>query len=132
MNGIELLEKYPKAAAVALEWYKQQIIDTSTGDVSQDFIDHLISHNTLNGIVTKIIDKNPRLLFDLFDENEIHIFILPMHVPLNSGISFTYYFLPDKETLKNVECDSRKEAEGLAIEEAFKMLEEKLTQKVSG
>jgi hypothetical protein len=67
--------------------------------------------------ISKMIDGAPRLLFDFFDENEIIITTFPAME--------SWSFAIDGITQGNP-CGSRKEAEYASIEEAFKLLNDKI------
>jgi hypothetical protein len=72
-----------------------------------------------------MIDSMPRALFDVFDSNSVYIEIL---VDLTKDNALFSYVI-DGNMMGNVEgilYNSRIEAEKVAIEEAFKVLNEKL------
>jgi len=119
MTGIELLEKHPLTAKVIKDWFLEKMIESfKDEDVPTEFKDFMREQGVENDKVAKMIDANPRMLFDVFDENKIFIEI--------------YMFPDDTFTCKisngatTNSWKTRKEAELFAIEEAFLILEERL------
>ena len=107
------------------EFYNNKLIDSmndSAEGVSEEFKDMLKQQNFDNEYVASFIDSNPRFLFDIFDDNKIYINVTAFH----SGL-FIYSIIDDKPEVGSTETsNTRKEAEKLAIEKAFKILNEKL------
>jgi hypothetical protein len=124
MTGAELLETYPKAAVAIKEFYNLKMIDSLQEDnnIPEEFRNMVKEQQFDNEYVATFIDSNPRFLFDVFDENEIYINITVFHNKL-----FIYSIMGDTEKVGSTETsNTRKEAEKLAIEEAFKLLNDKL------
>jgi hypothetical protein len=124
MKGLELLETYPKAAKVIAEFYNNKLIDsmsTSTEDVSEEFKEMLKQQSFDNEYVATFIDSNPRFLFDIFDANHVYIEI---NVLTDTTLRFVYR-INDEVNLKQF-YTSRKEAEAVAVEKAFQILNDKL------
>jgi len=126
MKAIELLETYPRAAEVINEFYRSKMIESmDTADVPDDFKEMLKQQEFDNEYVAKFIDANPRILFDVFDSNGVYIEIL---VDLTKDDALFSYVL-DGDMMSNVEgilYNSRIEAEKVAIEKAFQLLNDKL------
>jgi hypothetical protein len=127
MTGIELLEKYPRAASVIRNWLIMRMVEALQSDsIDEEFKNFMREQGIDNDKIAPMIDANPRMLLDVFDEHEVFIFIHYMDVKDN--IEFFYSF-------RNINNDSvklfktRKEAELFAIEAAFEILEEQLTPK---
>jgi hypothetical protein len=125
MKGLDLLEKYPLAANVIKEWFLKSMVESFKDEsVPEEFKQFMIEQGIEDDKVGTLIDINPRMLLDVFDENEVFIFIHYMDVKDN--VEFFYSF-------RNIDNDSvklfktRKEAELFAIEAAFEILETKLT-----
>jgi hypothetical protein len=120
MTGVQILEKYPLSAKVVKEWFMKSMIE-SLGDTSvpEEFKEFMLKQGIEDEKVAKIIDVNVRILFDMFDENDI-IIIIKYHD--NFGFSWAVEEA-DEQSFYN----TRKEAEHAAIEQAFEILEEKLT-----
>jgi len=70
-----------------------------------------------------MIDSNPRMLLDVFDDNEIFIFIDMKDSKFEYHINGLSFFLDGS-------WNTRKEAELFAIDSAFKLLENKLSPKI--
>ena len=128
MTGAELLETYPKAAKVIGEFYNNKLIDSmndSSEGVSDEFKEMLKQQSFDNEYVATFIDNNPRFLFDIFDSNSVYIEIL---VDLTKDDALFSYVI-DGDMMSNVEgilYNSRIEAEKVAIEKAFQLLNDKL------
>ena len=128
MIAIELLEKYPEAATVINEFYRSKMIDSlNTEDVPEDFKELVKQQEFDNEYIAKFIDGNPRILFDVFDDHSLHIEILVMYSDRPS--IFTYTVVEgDLIHSQPTKYNSRIEAEKVAIETAFQILNEKLCQ----
>lgn len=117
MKGLELLEAYPKAAKVINEFYRSKMMDSmKTDNVPDEFKEMLKEQNFDNEYVAIFVDSNPRMLFDVFDANEVYIQI---NVP-----NFSYSI--NAGDLIAGTWETRKEAETAAIEQAFQLLNDKL------
>jgi len=125
----ELLEKYPKAAKIVREYYLEQLLESlKEKSLPEEFKEHVREQGITNETISGIISGNPRLLFDVFDENEIFIQIgitikEKWNYLVNDLMISNFPNIPD---VGNPDFKSRKEAEQAAVEEAFKLLEEKL------
>ncbi len=119
MNGLELLERYPLTAKVVREWFLEKMIESLNDEnVPDEFKDYMREQGVENDKLSKMIDINPRMLLDVFDENEIFISINI------TDRKFTYRI----DNLVNpTEYSTRKECELISITRAFEMLETKLT-----
>lgn len=126
MKAIELLETYPKAAKVINEFYRSKIMNSmETEDVPDEFKEMLKQQEFDNEYIATFVDANPRMLFDVFDQNELYIEILVMYSDRPS--IFTYTVVEgDLVHTEPTKYDSRIEAEKVAIEKAFTILNDKL------
>lgn len=122
---IELLEKNPKAAKVVRKHYLQKLIDSLKVDLPEEFKEHVKQQGVTNEIIAGLIDDQPRLLFDVFDENGTYIYVNPAITGTKRKFSFTI-FNKNHENFFGEEYDTRKEAEKASIEKAFEILEEEL------
>lgn len=122
MNGIELLEKYSKAAIVIKQWFLERMLESLKDEsLPETFKEYARQQEIDNDKIGKLIDGNPRTLFDVFDENDLSINIV--RTP-NRTEGWEWEIM--QESVENSICKSRKEAELFAIEAAFKLLNEKL------
>lgn len=126
MNSRELLEKYPKAAEVVLEYHTNLFRKTlETADISPEFKEFAQTQVLDLDTVADLIDTNPRGTFDVFDAHKIYITTTVSPV---DGY-FLWHIQTDKETFDEIEyLDNRKVAEVAAVEKAFEILNEKLCQ----
>jgi len=126
MKGLELLEAYPKAAKVINEFYRSKMMNSmETDDVPDEFKEMLKEQEFDNQYIATFIDSSPRFLFDVFDSNGVYIEIL---VDLTKDDALFSYDI-DGDMMGNVEgilYNSRIEAEKVAIEKAFQLLNDKL------
>lgn len=120
MKGLELLEKYPLAANVIKEWFLQSMVESFKDDtVPEEFKKFMLEQGIEKEKVGTLIDVNPRMLLDVFDENEIfiEIFLYPDN---------TFSCKMGKQgTIAS--WKTRKEAELFAVDVAFGILEENLS-----
>lgn len=121
MKGLELLEKYPLAGKVIKDWFLQSMIDSFKDEtVPEEFKQFMLEQGIEDDKVGTLIDINPRMLFDVFDENEIFISINI------TDRKFTYRI----DNLVNpTEYSTRKECELISITRAFEILENQLSPK---
>jgi hypothetical protein len=128
MKAVELLEKYPEAAKVINEFYRNRMMKSmDTQDVPDEFKEMLKEQSFDNEYIATFIDASPRMLFDVFDDNELHVEILVMYSDRPS--IFTYTVIEgDLVHTQPTKYTSRIEAEKVAIETAFQILNEKLCQ----
>lgn len=119
MSGLELLEKHPHTAEVIRAWFLEQMIESlKTEDVPDEFKDFMREQGVGYDKLAVMIDANPRMLLDVFDDNKVFIEI--------------YMFPDDTFTCKisngatTQSWKTRKAAELFAIEAAFEILEKKL------
>ncbi len=122
MTGLELLEKFPKAADVIKEFYNNKMINSleEDGNIPQDFKEMVRAQSFDSEYVAPFIDNNPRFLFDVFDSNNIYIQI---SVDLENNC-FRYSF--DGGKVESNDYELRIDAEKAAIEKAFEILNDKL------
>lgn len=122
MTGAELLETYPKAAVAIKEFYYGKMIESLQEDneIPQEFKDMVKAQQFDSEYIATFIDNNPRFLFDIFDANNI---LIQISIDIENNC-FRWSF--DGGRVESNDYASRKEAEASAVEEAFKILNEKL------
>ena len=124
MKGIELLNKYPESAKIIRAWFLEKMIESlQTADVPDEFKDMMRETGIEDDKLSIMIDSNPRMLLDVFDEHELFIYINRKNSKFEYGINELSFFLDGS-------WNTRKEAEAAAIESAFKILENKLSPKI--
>ena len=123
MKGIELLEKYPESAKIIRAWFLEKMIESlETADVPDDFKDMMRETGIEDDKLSVMIDANPRMLLDVFDENDIVI-----ENSLYPNGTFTIK-IGNQATTQS--WKTRKESELFAIDAAFEILENKLSPKI--
>ncbi len=124
MNAQELFDKYPKAAEVIVKYYSDIFTKSiEESDAPEEFKEIAKQQQVDNGYIIDFINRNPRGTFDVFDENGIYI---TTPVAAADGY-FRWEIHSEAEVYDTSEyLDNRKMAEDTAVEEAFKILNEKL------
>jgi hypothetical protein len=124
MTGLELLEKYPLSKKVVKDWFMQSMLESFKDEsVPEEFKQFMLEQGIEDDKVGKLIDVNVRILFDVFDENDIFINIIK-----EDSTNFMWGYVDTTGNyIKNGLVKTRKEAEHAAIEKAFEILENKLT-----
>jgi hypothetical protein len=127
MTGLELLEKYPLAKKVVKDWFMESMLESFKDEsVPEEFKQFMLEQGIEDDKVGKLIDVNVRILFDVFDENDIFINIIK-----EDSTKFMWGYVDTTGNyIKNGLVKTRKEAEHAAIEKAFEILEAKLTPAV--
>jgi len=119
MNALQLLEKYSQSAELIREWFFNRMAESIDDSlVPEDFKKSMMEEAVTNERLAIMIDANPRMLFDVFDANDV-IIIIKYHD--NFGFTWAVEEADDQSFYK-----TRKEAELFAVEAAFDMLENKL------
>ena len=119
MYTVELLNESKFAKPVILNWFKQQMLNSFQGtELTKEQIEQYIEDTLAEKTFVELININPRMMFDVFDENEIFIRIIP-----DNGLFFSC--IDDEKPTRN---KTRKEAELSGIIEATKILNNKLEQ----
>lgn len=119
----KLLEKYPYATDAVRDWLMGKMIESfKDQSVPAEFKEFMRQQGISNDRLAKILGENPRVLFDVFDDNNLIINII------YTEQGFTW----DVEDVKSVQYyTSRRSAEFAAVERAFNILNEKLNIIVS-
>lgn len=122
MKGLELLEKYPLAASVIRNWFIGKMVEQLRDEsIDEEFKQYMRDQGVDNERMGTLIDLNPRMLFDVFDENKVFIEIF-----LYPDDTFTCK-IGNQATTDS--WSTRKEAEAFGAEVAFEILEKQLTPK---
>jgi hypothetical protein len=122
MKAVELFEKYPKAAEVVIQYYADKFLKSVENiDVPEEFKEFAKQQRIDDQYVADFIDNNPRGTFDMFDANEVYIEI---NITIAESPRFTYHV--NGEINIDSFYNSRKEAEAVAVQTAFQILNEKL------
>jgi hypothetical protein len=118
MKALELLEKYPKAGKVVNKWFLDKMLKSLNTDTVPEEFKEYIRHQLIdNKNIAVMIDNNPRVLFDVFDENNVFIQI---------NVNKTFSYSINEGDVISGSWRIRKDAEAAAIESAFELLDEKL------
>jgi hypothetical protein len=121
MNGIEVLEKYPMATEEVRAWFMEELLSSIKETTApEDFKQYMLDKGVENEKLARLIELNPRMLFDVFDANGVIILI---GIDDNEKFSWTIY-----GNSFNKNFGSRRAAELESIEPAFKALETLLSE----
>jgi hypothetical protein len=119
MTGIELLDTYSKAAVVVKQWFLEQMLEgLKDENLPEDFKKYVREQDITNDKIGKLIDASPRALYDVFDDHKIIIDITYFQGPK--------FWFSINCNVDDAKFDTRKDCEKAAIEQAFKLLNEKL------
>ena len=122
MKGLELLETYPKAGKIVNKWFLDKMIASLNNDAIPDEFKEYISNQPIeNENISVMIDNNPRVLFDVFDENDIYVEILVDYK--SNSAKFSYTVINNEMYSNPITYSSRRHAELAAVEQAFKLLD---------
>jgi hypothetical protein len=129
MTGLELIKKYPLAAKVIKDWFLTQMIESLKNEsIDEEFKNFMREQGVEDDKMGTLIELNPRMLFDVFDENGLYIHIVPIS-PMKGKMNYLIGIdtLESLDDTPSTQYSTRKEAELFAIEAAFEILENKLT-----
>jgi hypothetical protein len=99
------------------------LLSLDDSSLPEDFKDHVRAQGVSIDKIAVLGEASPRTLFDVFDENGLFIEIRI------SNEEFSYKIFPrDFDFLDVTWYPNRKEAESMAISDAFKLLNEKLCE----
>ena len=118
MTTNELLDAYPIATEVVRDWFMEKMAESfKNQELPKDFKEFMREQGIPNDKLVKLIDVNPRVLLDVFDDNGVII-----NVVHSNGV-----FSWDVNTVKSLDSySSRREAESAAVQRAFQILDDKL------
>jgi len=123
MKGLELIVKYPLAGKIVKEWFFKSMLESFKDDsVPDEFKEYMLEQGIEDDKIGILIDVNPRMLLDVYDDNKIFIEII-----IYPNEEFTCK-IGNQATTQS--WKTRKEAELFAVEAAFEILENKLSSKV--
>jgi hypothetical protein len=119
MTGEELLTTYPKSTVVIKQWYLNKMLEgLEDENLPEDFKEHVRQQDMSDESVGKLIDSHPRGLFDVFDSHKVFI-------QINVNTPFFSYSINEGDVISG-SWESRIGAEEAAVEQAFKMLNDKI------
>jgi hypothetical protein len=120
MIDLEFLKQYPLSTIVIKDWFHQRMIESfKDPEIAEEFKEFVLEQGMEIDKLAFLINSNPRMLFDVFDENDIVIETL-----LYPNGEFTIK-IGNEATTKS--WKTRKEAEHFAVEAAIELLDKKLT-----
>lgn len=135
MKGLELLESYPAAAKLIKEWFYEAMLKSLKDEsITEEFRTFMSEQGIDNDKIGILIDANPRMLLDVFDDNQLYISIVATWNTENDEKKLTFIHdinnFKSSDYFENGKYSTRKEAELAAIQKAFEILENKLSPKL--
>jgi hypothetical protein len=119
MNLQELLDNHPKTAIVIKQWLLDRLLEGLKDDtIPEEFKEYARKEGISDDKVVGILEKGPRALFDIFDSHKVFITIIPVREQ-SYGVKINNVDYQDR-------FSERIHADGFAVFESFKILEEKL------
>jgi len=119
MIDLEFLKKYPLSTIVIRDWFNERMIESfKDPEIAEEFKEFILEQGMELDKLALLINSNPRMLFDVFDENNIII-----ETSLYPNGEFTIKIGNEATTNS---WKTRREAELFGVEAAFELLEEKL------
>ena len=130
MYTVELLNEAEFAKPVILNWFKQQMLNSFQGtELTKEQIEQYIEDTLAEKTFVELININPRMMFDVFDENELYISVEKISNIEKTSEGFIWkYKDPNKNFIKDTLYKTRKEAELEAVIGMTKILNNKLEQ----
>jgi len=129
MKTKELLEKNPLTTEVIRTWFFNEMVKSLSDEtVPEEFKEMMKQEGVTNERLATLIDIQPRTLFDVFDENDIIIYFMIFSSPEGVRFSAAIHIGHNEEVPNPIgkQYNTRKEAELVAVEAAFELLEERL------
>ncbi len=100
------------------QWFLDKLLESlKDNSVPENFKEFVRAQDMETDKIATMIDANPRVLFDVFDEHKVYIDISCLNNKFLWGIN---------DDMQNSVYETRKEAEKAAIEQAFQILNDKL------
>ena len=122
----DILEKFPHATEVVRDWFVEKMKESlNTQDLPDNFKDFMRQQGLPNDRLLKLFAENPRILFDVFDDNGVIINVMYHDNIFTWDVNYTKSEVP--YGVKSVDIySSRRMAEVHAVERAFQILNDKL------
>lgn len=122
----DLLEKFPHTTEVIRDWFVDKMKESlNNQDLPENFKEFMRQQGLPNDRLVKLFEENPRILFDVFDDNGVIV-----NVTYNNSVfswDVNYINTETPYGVKSVDnYSSRKEAEKAAVNRAFQLLNDKL------
>lgn len=129
MIDLEFLKQYPLSTIVIKDWFHQKMIESfKDPEIAEEFKQFVLEQGMEIDKLAFLINSNPRMLFDVFDENDIIIYFMIFSSP--EGVRFSAAIHTGKDEIKphaiGDQYKTRKEAELVAVEAALELLDKKL------
>ena len=123
MNCKKLLEQHPVSKKVIKDWFMKEMLESLEDDeIPESFKDHMLEQGIQDDKLSTLIDLNPRMLFDIFDSNNVIIEIF-----FEDDLGFSWKV---GEFSSVTHFETRKEAEKSSVKQSFEILENLLKEKV--
>lgn len=119
----EVLDVYPTAADAAIVWFTKRMFTSlkKDDDVPDEVKEYVEQRGVTKEQLGVLLNLNPRMLFDFFDENEVFI-----EISLSLRKPTTFGYLINRNKYGGFIYVTRKDAEAIAVLKSFDILNAKL------
>jgi hypothetical protein len=123
-----ILEDNPLATEVIRDWFMDKMAESfKDRDLPDNFKEFMRDQGITNDRLVKLIEVNPRVLFDVFDANGVIINVVYEVGRFSWAVVHAVEIPPYVQEQRCILlCSSRRQAEKEAVECAFTMLNDKL------
>ena len=109
--------------------FKGRIVEAfKSTDVPEEMQDSLITAAVDNERMLDILENNPCVLFEMFDDEEVYCYVYPYHKDTKTYYTHAFAGLGFREAVSHSHT-TRRESEQCAIKECFEVLEGILSAK---
>jgi len=116
----ELVKLYPEAAEAMRRYFLERMLESLNDEsLPENFKEYAREKGVSMDNIIGMLEGNPRATFDFFDDNELYIQIT------GDNLSGWYW---EVEANNDNKCSTRKQAEAEAVEESFRILNERICQ----
>jgi len=122
MKTLELIENFPLTMGEIQSYLYKKLLDSikeASENVPEEYLEHLKNTEISSDKISSLVEVNPRILFEFFDEHEIYV----------ETIRYDNKFVCRINGEKKSSEEDRLSAEVNAIEKCFPILEDILTEK---
>lgn len=123
-----ILEDNPLATDVIRDWFMDKMAESfKDRDLPDNFKEFMREQGVTNDRLVKLIEVNPRVLFDVFDANGVIINVVYEEGRFSWEVIHAVEIPPYVQEQRCILlCSSRRQAEKESVECAFTMLNDKL------
>lgn len=122
---LELLKKYPEAAAVIRSYYLEKMLARLKDEnLPEGWKEYVKAQDIDNEKIASMLEPNPRSLFDVFDQHSLYIEILYMEREFHYTVQNGEHTITVNET----NYSNRVDCEKAAVEKVMELLNTQLCE----